>query len=165
VVVRVAEHRPAETQPLEVVREQVRERLVTREASRLATEEAARLAEALREGGDPGTLADDSPAMIREAGWVRRDGTDLPRPLVPPLFKMPPPPEDGVTTEVVPLPAGDSAVLALQGVRNGELAELSEQEITGVRRDLQQLRARGHLQALVDSLRQDADVSIREERL
>lgn len=165
VVVRVAEHRPAETQPLEAVREQVRERLVTREASRLATEEAARLAEALRAGGDPGTLADDSPAMIREAGWVRRDGTDLPRPLVPPLFKMPPPPEDGVTTEVVPLPAGDSAVLALQGVRNGELAELSEQEITGVRRDLQQLRARGHLQALVDSLRQDADVSIREERL
>lgn len=165
VVVRLAEHRPAETQPLEQVRDQVRERLVAREASRLAAEEAARLAEALREGGEPGALADDSPAMIREAGWVRRDGTDLPRPLVPPLFKMPPPPEDGVTTEVVPLPAGDAAVLALQGVRNGELADLSEQELTGVRRDLQQLRARGHLQALVDSLRQDAEVSIREERL
>ncbi|WP_435100419.1 SurA N-terminal domain-containing protein [Arhodomonas sp. AD133] len=166
VVVRVADHRPATIREFEAVREEVRADWLAERTAEKARERGSELQEALAEGGEPQQLAGDGPVAFQAYGWIGRDGGDVPGPIREKAFRMPRPDEDAARQVAgLALPDGSYAVVILRGVRDGKLSDVADEERQQLRSRLRQLDAAGSRQALVQSLRADADVTIYEDRL
>lgn len=120
-VLRVAEHEPAQTRPLEAVREEIRD-ILAKEAAREAALEAGRKAlERIRQGVAPGQVAQDHGLALQEPGFVSRDQTGLPRQVLLKAFALNKPADGGISAAGTPLPNGGYAVVVVRGVREGEI--------------------------------------------
>jgi hypothetical protein len=75
------------------------------------------------------------------------------------------PEDDKPTVAGVELGDGDYAVVGLHGIRDGELSELKDAEREQLRTQLQRQNARTSLQDMLAALRENADVTIHEDRL
>lgn len=165
VVLRVAEHEPAEQLALEQVEDEVRDELRAERAYELARERAQSMVDALHEGVPLENLATESPELeVRTPGYVARTG-DHPSAVLREAFSLPRVDDGEVAAGMVELGGGRLAVLTVTGVRDGELETLDEETLDQERQRLRQLVMEASIQDFVAQLRAEASVTVHEDRL
>ncbi|TVU87212.1 SurA N-terminal domain-containing protein [Vreelandella titanicae] len=147
-VLRVAEQRDATLLPLDEVREEVEVSVAAEQQQQALREEAQALVANLRE--DQQVDVD----WLEANNVSRQADTTVPQLIVQEAFRMARPEEGESVYRTVELPQG-VAVVALDGVRDGEVDEQMEAFVAQM---AEQLRAQSVLQGLIDDLRSDADI-------
>lgn len=117
VVIRVAEHRPPTTLPLEEVREEVHEAIVLERAQRTALEEAEKIVEQRRAGLEWSALPAAPSAL--SAAAVGRASSDISTAIRDFAFTLPEPGDARVSVGHVELPEGGVAVVEVVAVHDG----------------------------------------------
>lgn len=163
VVLRVAEHRPTAQRPLEVVRSEILERLVSRTAHERAAAVAAELLERLRAGEDPAAVAGERGLEWVETAEGGRDVSGVAPEIVRAAFQAERPAGDRPTFADVALPNGDVAVIALRAV--SEPSEVSTEALERLRRQVEAAYGRVAYAAFVQAVRAQADVETYQDRL
>jgi len=165
VVLRVAEHKPAERKPLETVSDEIRDRLIAqraREKAAAAAEEALRKA---REGGSLEALSGSGPGSYKPPRWISRDDSDMPSALREAVYGLPRPGEGAPAYGKAVIDGGAAVVVALYEVENGDLAEAKDEDTQQLSREARSRLAGLEFSALRQSLRDEYEVVIHEERL
>lgn len=164
-VLRVAGHHLPEEQPLEAVRDEVREALILDEAQRLAADAAQAFIGAYAAEADPAALAASLGGEWHAPTWVMRTDATLPSQVVATAFRLARPAPDAPTLEPVPLASGDFAVLILTGVRPGDVEAVAETERDTIGRQLTDQAAMFELTGYAGEIRDDATVRIPDQIL
>ncbi|MGD2063468.1 MAG: SurA N-terminal domain-containing protein [Nitrospirota bacterium] len=86
-VIKVEAHDPGGLQPQEAVADELRRRVVERQAKTIALARASALQGQLADGADPAQVADDAGLTWQEAGPFSAADAHLPQPLVEALFE------------------------------------------------------------------------------
>lgn len=165
VVLRAIEHLEPEPIPLADVRNRIRETLLAEKAQAAAASRAESLVEALRAG--EGDMAAVSGQVDREpvsAESVTRDASGHPRSLLGEVFRLQAP-ESPPAYHALPTGDGGTAVVALYDIQPGDPGALSESERQQLRQQLAQGYYNAVTVALVESLKDKAEVQIAEDRL
>ncbi len=165
VVIQVAEHQEAARRPFEEVRDEIQALLRRKRAEARADEIAGRIVEALRAGQNAESVAKAHEAALHETGYVQRDVSEPPTPVVEAAFRLPKPSADDRSLTRLELDSGDQAVVMVHGVREGDVAELEPSERQTLRSSLRQIYGQAEFQALVRGLRRQADVVVHEDNL
>lgn len=163
-VLRVNEHQPAQAKPLEEVRAQIERQLKRQQAQQLALEAARSIQDELKESAAPAEVAARHGYDWQAAGLIDRrprEGERLDGMIRQSAFSMPSPQPGQNSHTLSPMQNGNVAVIRLQAVQPGQLPEGGE-----LRRERQQLSAvfgRSEYEALLESLRSEADIRISEK--
>lgn len=168
VVVRLEAHRDAQPLPFEEVRDQVAEQYRQQAIEQTLTERATSVREAIEQGEDPAEVAASEAAAewIAPQWYQRGDARGaIPRQALATAFTMTPPGGDQSSIRIASLADGDRGVVLLSGVRAGEPAELDAETRRQLAAQLENNQANRLIDAFVRSLREQADVSIREKAL
>jgi peptidyl-prolyl cis-trans isomerase D len=131
-------------------------------ATSKALEEATALFAKLQAGESGEAVATSQALQWHTHDGLLRDNREVERAIVQAAFRMPHPAEGGFSSEQLTLPGGDQALLALYAVRQGD-AQVAE---VTVRSDAEQSLARASAnaaeQALIASLREQAEITIKQ---
>jgi peptidyl-prolyl cis-trans isomerase D len=165
VVVRVAEHQPAEPRPLEEVAADIREQLTLQKTAAAAQERGAELRQQLEADAAPGQLAKTPAVELAQPGFVGRGNTEVPPEVLRAAFRLPRPAQDAASVSGVQLRNGDFAVLQVSAVREAAAGEQAEQLRQTLRQQLQAMHGNIAIRGLLETLREHADIEINEERL
>ncbi len=158
VVVRVADHREASVKPLAEVRQEVVEAIHAERARRAAQAQAEAIREAVRKGTPLAQAA--GKYQVTTVDFVAKGNAKAPPAVVKTAFSLPRPAAGGPTLGTARLRDGGEAVVALEAIRDGDPAGLSEEDKRRVRDRLTRIRARTYYDRLVDDLVARADVEI-----
>ncbi|MFU8814820.1 MAG: SurA N-terminal domain-containing protein [Pseudomonadales bacterium] len=158
VVMRVVERHPPEPIPLESVADDIRDEIETERATSLAREAHSSALARLRAGESTAEVAADYATNWQTFELVRRTAAEVPRSVLQTAFSLPRPPANDKTLGQAGLPDGGLAVVAVSRVRDGELAALSESEVAGMRRFLEDRAANLELGALFQTLQDQASI-------
>jgi len=165
VMVRVREHLPAATRPLDEVRDQVARQLLDEQALAAARAQADQMLAELESGGtDLDGLAERNGFEVVAVEAAVRTGFDPDRTVVQEVFRLPPPEEGASLRRVVDADNG-YALVELNSVTPGQLAEGSRSSELQYRRQIANAAASVEVTALIRQLRAAADVEVFEERL
>ncbi len=161
-VLRVAEHEPAQARPLEAVREEIRDILAAQAAREAALAAGRSAVERIRQGTPPGQVAGDQGLGLEEPGFVPRDQSRLPRQVLLKAFSLNKPAAGAISAAGTQLPDGGYAVVVVRGVREGK-TEPGDETPTSAR------QAQGYgtreLEAAYAALEAGAKVRIFQENL
>lgn len=149
VIVRVLDHRPQTTRPLDEVRDTVAEEVRTEKAQQLAQQAADELVAKLRAGESVAV------EMVALADVTRRT-TEYPRAVIQALFSQAAPGE-GIAVTSTTLNNGDLAVVQLTGVEAGEVTGDMAEQLT---EQLNNSTAQELYAAFIEALRADAEIEI-----
>jgi peptidyl-prolyl cis-trans isomerase D len=158
-VIRVAERHPSEEIPLDDLRDELREQIVTERARELANE-AASATRTRVEAGDP--VADV--ALAQGVQWQRfeaaaRGNEEIPPGILEVAFKLDRPAEGGKSVGIAELADGGTAVVTVTRVQDGNLASMSETEVAGLRRLVAERTTRLEIAGFYQTLEQEASIS------
>ena len=161
VVLRVVDHEASMPQPLEEVRDRIRDNLRTTAASA----KAAELAQQMREGIDGGvgidTVAADNGLTVEQRTEVARHGSDVAAELVESVFRARRP-ENGLSAGVVALNTGDHAVFVVSKVSDADPDTLSTEDRQAVRNQLTTARAQRDFDLFVEQRRAESSIEVRK---
>ncbi|NBB92694.1 MAG: hypothetical protein GVY32_05960 [Gammaproteobacteria bacterium] len=164
VAVKVAEHEPAEPRPLAEVSDRIRERLAAERRRELARERAEALLERISaEGATLESVAEAEGLEITSIEALGRNDFQRGMGFVEAVFRLSDPGE--ASTLHVLSKQGSYAVVRLESVQPGDPAAAGDSERDMVRRQLRFSRMNEEVEGLVARLREEADVSVVEERL
>ena len=164
VVVRVAEHQPAEPLPLAEVAGQIERQLRQERGAALARETGESLRAKLVEGANPAELSKATESVaLAEPGFITRNSAEVPPPIVAAAFELPKP-DGAASVGATTLPGGDYVVIQLREVRDAQ-ADTEAPQTAELERRLTQAQANATVGDLVSALRKDAKVTINEQRL
>ncbi|MFP4209277.1 MAG: SurA N-terminal domain-containing protein [Wenzhouxiangella sp.] len=163
VVIELAEHFPAQPQPLETVADRIRQRLVADRARELARERAESLKAQAQEAELAELVAaDEALALVEHPAVGRFDFQHGPQ-LVQELFRLPAP-GDEPTLHVLPRIQG-FALVRLEAVRPGNPVEATEQERDLIKQQIRFGRANEEIMGLLAYLRENTEIQVVEDRL
>jgi len=165
VVLRVAEHRPPEQQPLAAVREQIREALRAQAAGEKAEATGEALLRKLRGGADAQALAAEQDLEWSEPAELSRERGSADAMLRRVVFSMPKPGGDAPVYEGFTNASGNFVVVALRSVVEGDPAEAPPERREAVRRTLGEAYGQRAYEAYLESLREQAEVVVYDESL
>lgn len=165
-VIRVREYRASQLRPMEQVREEIAGRIRGQRAREQARALAEELLTALR-GGDQDleALAEARGLELKTPGYVGRGAQGHDPAVVSAAFGLGAPSEGGSRHTRVDLAAGDVALVAVRGVRDGKPDEATETVRQAMRQFLERLYGRSELTAMTDQVRRAADVTVNERVL
>ncbi len=163
VVVRVREYYPSEKRPLEEVAETIETQLRREKAQEAAAGQAAEAQAALASGAALDQVAEDAGADFVSGVSVKRDDASVPPPVVRAAFQAARP--DAGATVATAEGANGIFVVRVTAARPGQLDALSETDKQQLRQELAQAQAAEELNAYLEHLRRQADVSIFEQSL
>lgn len=166
VIVRVAEHRPATRKPLESVKREVVDAVLTQRAESTARKQGLDLLEQLQQGKlDQQQAAEQSKLSWGESRTVKRGDFTLPQQAITRLFQMRAS-EEGVVQYVgVDLGRGGYALIELSKIEDGELSALDAERKEQIRRELVERNLKSHYQSYIASLHNGADIVVFEDQL
>lgn len=165
VVVRLAEHTPAEVRPLEQVRPQVEASV---RAQMREEKGKAELAAALAQVDSAEVLkkfAEERELEYKEAEGVGRNGATVLPAIISAAFKLARPAEGSVTIGTGDLSAGSHVLIALTGVTDGDPAtvDAAQREMLGTQ--FGQAFGNFESQEFIKALRKEAVIEVVESRL
>ncbi|NND45764.1 MAG: hypothetical protein HKN58_10605 [Xanthomonadales bacterium] len=165
VLVKVREHFPAATRPLDEVREQIIERIRADRALQAARERAEQILADVREDGMTlEAAAAEFDLEVRLTESANRQNFVPDRTVVENVFDMAPPPEGEVSYAVVEASNG-YAVVALQSVRDGSLEAGAALSAEQYRRQIANAAASIEADGFMRQLRDAARIEVFEDRL
>ncbi|MGF1644554.1 MAG: SurA N-terminal domain-containing protein [Thiotrichales bacterium] len=119
VVIRIAEHEPSRSRPIEDVKDSIRNILEKQQLRAAAVAAGERALESAREGQALETLAGELNAAISSPGAISRQTTDIPRQILDAAFRMDRPSDGKPVYSGLQLDDGDYVVLELVSVEAG----------------------------------------------
>ncbi len=119
VVIRIAEHEPSRSRPIEDVKDSIRNILEKQQLRAAAVAAGERALESAREGQALETLAGELNAAISSPGAISRQTTDIPRQILDAAFRMDRPSDGKPVYSGLQLDDGDYVVLELASVEAG----------------------------------------------
>ncbi len=164
VVIRVAEHEPAQQRPLAVVADEIREELVQEFARDQATENAEKAIAKLRSGVSMKSVAAGMGLTEKNAIWVTRDSQKPELAIVQAAFRLPRPDQGKPVFEVVTMGDGN-AIVALNDVRDGDPASASVEERETMKRNLLAAQAQAEFRSYLEAAKDDISVEIHEDQI
>jgi peptidyl-prolyl cis-trans isomerase D len=165
IVLRMADYRPSRQQPLEEVKEQIERELAAREARKLAADTGGAILERLRAGEDPGSVAAQQELDWSGESELARNSPDVDESVVATIFRLPRPGAGEREFGAAATADGDFVVVALQQVIDGTLSDGDQEQRQAAKRNLELEAGRAAYDAVVKTLRDDADVTIIRENL
>ncbi|GAA5525582.1 peptidyl-prolyl cis-trans isomerase D [Microbulbifer aestuariivivens] len=160
VILRVVEHKPEGTYPLEEVREQIVERLKRDKASTQLAGEARSMEKALQGGEDFAALAEDKGLTLEKSEGTRRGGFGQRGEIVAQAFELPAPASRDALISIFATETGDQVVLRLNEVREGELTGQSKEQREALMQQLASMIGDSELIAVQQLLTNEADLEI-----
>lgn len=154
IVMRVEEHQPQRTQPLEEVQAQVDTALKADKAKQAAADWANELLTALRDSGDISEALAGKALEWAEAKDLGRNGSVLSSKVAGELFKL----SDSNKLVVVEDFNGDAVLVELQAINQG--TEVADSELTTAKLRLAQSIGQGVYGVTIEALKEAADVEI-----
>lgn len=161
VVLRVTEHKPAGTYPLEEVREQIVDTIKRDKASTRLAQRAESLQKKLESGGDFAELAEAEGLTLETSDKTRRGGFGERAEIIGKAFEMPAP-TSGSAVETFATSSGDRVVLELRDVRPGDLSRQSREQRRALMQQLASANGSAELAAVQEYLSSRADVEVPE---
>lgn len=150
VVVRVEDHRPATTLPLEEVRDDVRNAALEQKRQEMLVERAEQAIDALRQGQTPSWI------KWQQASGVTRDGQENVSPELANAAFAVAHPADGQPGYGHASINGEQVVFAVDQINNN----VSEDQLGTLKEGLWNAQARQVIDMVTDALRDDADITI-----
>lgn len=135
-VIRLKKHVPAKQQTLQEVEKQIKDRLVAEAAIKKAKEMAELMIQKIRAGEDPVKLAKDNDFTWTVKKNLSRNATDMDRNIVTAIFQTPHPDGSKPGLKSLGLPNGDSLVIAVNDIHEGELSKVDEETRQNYRQSL-----------------------------
>ena len=164
-VIRVTEYRPARIEAFETVREDVEAAYVSEQARASARAAARSIADAVQSGESLQAAAADVPAAaLNPAQWSERNARALPAGVRETGFRLPSGDNGGPRTGVATLPEGFAAVV-VQSVEPGDPASVDAERRSQLRSTLNDLDGQASVSAIVEALRDQAEIRIREDNI
>lgn len=120
VVIRVKSHVPSALLSLNVVQQQIADKLKLVEIDKKAAEEVNKIALELNNGKNPSTVVQPYNVAWNNLGFISRHSTKVDSALLDGAFAMPKPSKDKMTYAVAKVPTG-YAVIGLRAVKDGRL--------------------------------------------
>jgi len=161
VVLRLLEHQDAARQPLDEIRDIVKQKLVDEKARLLAESKGAELLASLAKAGT--TLEDTAAAVqadVQQATMVGRNATGQPAAVVAKAFTLDSPVEGNPVYTGFALPEGDYVILALDEVKQGDLASLPESARKQAWREFSRIQGAAEMAAAQEALKMQAKIVI-----
>lgn len=164
VVVRAADHQPAEPKPLAEVEQEVREQLRTERAMAMAREKAESVLERARSGESLAEIAQSEGLVFRDESVTYRRTPDIGSGYAQALFSAPYP-SDAPTYGMTAVENSDFVVFKLSAVIPGDYSGLTSSEKESRLRSVGQREAAAATAAYIAEMRNSADVVVREDNL
>lgn len=158
VVLRVTDHQLPQRRPLAEVAGEIRETLVANEARRRAAAAGEEIVERARAGEPLRDLAAELGGEWTSARLVSRADQDTPRELIGAAFRAPRPGDEPVIRGLR-VRDNDYAVFQLLSVVPGAPEGLSDEDLQNFRTALAQRKGNAEFTALVENLRDEAEIS------
>ncbi len=165
IVVRVAEHRPSRQKPLEEVRDRIQRELVKRESRKLAANSGRSLLQRLKDGEDAQMVAEQAELDWAGESELERDAADSNISVRSTAFRMARPAPGQTLFGGTATTGGDYVIVGLKRVIDGALADEDQGQQNATRRNLEVAAGRTVYDAVVQTLRGDADVVVVRENL
>ena len=162
--VKLIAHKPAARKPLEAVKSEIVSRLKARKGRELALQAGEKMASEVVAGTPLQTLADAQDLTVQNRQQVKRVGGDTPRSVLQSAFALPQPRDGQSTVKAVPVDQGQVAVIVLKGIGQADLSAAKPEELAAIKAQIQRNAARNDLQAVLEQLKQDADIVVFEDR-
>ena len=162
IVLRVSAYQPAETRPLEEVREQIVTLLVSEQTRVLARSAGNSIETAAESGASLQKLAADNNAAYTAPKKVTRNTTDMPRALLEAIFSTPKPAAGQPSVGGLSLATGDFTIFVVSTVTPGHPAALTIAEWNQAEQGMASQLGNAELTALVAQLRATAKVRINQ---
>lgn len=161
VVLRLLEHQDAAQQPLDEVSDIVKQLLVDEKARQLAESKGAELLGSITE--QTATLEDTASTLkttVQQTGLVGRNVTGHPAPVVARAFTLDAPVEGHPVYTGFALPDGDYVILALNEVKQGDLASLPEAARKQAWQEFSKIQGAAEMAAVQETLKMQAKIVI-----
>jgi peptidyl-prolyl cis-trans isomerase D len=161
VVLRLLEHQDAARQPLDQISDIVKQRLIDEKARLLAASKGAELLGSITEQG--ATLEDTATALqtsVQQTGMIGRNAAEYPAPVVAKAFTLDAPADGKPVYTGFALPEGDYVILALNEVKQGDLASLPEGTRKQAWREFSRIQGAAEMAAVQETLRMQATIVI-----
>lgn len=156
VIVRVTDYKPAAVKPLDEVRAQVQNAVISQKSREKAAEVANKLLAKLNTGSSRTEVAAELSKAWAEKEAVGRTNSELAREVVAKVFAMPEP-GDAASFDKVSLASGDQVLVAVTGVTEGAF-EMSEQERSQVQRTMEMRFGQYDFGNYVETLKETAKI-------
>lgn len=160
--VKLIGHKPAAKKPLAEVRNTIIAALKARKGQELAVAAGEKMAHSIKSGKDLLKLAATENLKAHSVKAASRTQTDIPRELLIKAFDLPA--ADQPVVKVVPLSQGQVAVIELQGVKEPDESALTDAELAAVKAQIQRNSAQNDLQAVLQQMKNDADIVVFEDK-
>ena len=158
VVLRINQHEPSTTRPLEDVRDQIVERLRNERARERARELGEKLLTDLKAGGDDAQMASEQKLSWTKAQFVGRKEKEVNAAIIDNAFRLQKPTDDKPVYSGTVLSNGNYAVIHLSVVKDGDVAALDAADLRKLRETMKQTRGSGEQRLLVNGLVSRADI-------
>jgi len=161
VVIRVLEHQQAAQQPLDSIREDVRQLARAARARELAATRGAELLDSLQQQqASMEFVATENGQTLEQTGLVTRNVSTPAREIVAFAFSMQPPARDATSYAGHQNKNGDYVIIALQQVVQGNLTNLPETARKVAWKSLSKVQGEAELAAATTALREQAIIQI-----
>lgn len=164
VVLRLKEHKPAATQPLEAVRELIVARLHDEKARDKAKAAGEALLAALKKGGGAAGLAKENHTEWKRIGYVKRDNQSPDAPAIGAAFKIPKPAASSASYWAGDV-GGEYMVVILHGVREATPASADNTLRENLKQAALRANAENEFKAFVEELKKKAQVERKADSL
>ena len=148
-VLRVRERKPPMQRPLDEVKPTIIATLKRERAGTQAAEQGKSLLDKLKAGDDPVAVASSMGTEWKRPGPIKRDESTLAPNLVRDAFAAPAPAEGKPSTGSVALANGDVVVYAVYEVKDGDIAQVKDEDRKVLRDQVERLGGQAMYQALV----------------
>ncbi len=165
IVLRVAEHRPSSQESLGAVRERIQRELAAREARKLAADSGRDLLQRLKDGEDRQSVAVQAQLDWSGESELERNPVDADASVLSTAFRMARPAPGQILFGGKATASGDFVIVALKRVIDGSMADEDEKQRNATKRNLEVEAGRAFYDAVVQTLRSNADVVIIRENL
>lgn len=166
VVLRVKEHVPPTQRTLEQARDEIIDKLRNERAREQVVAIGRSLLSRLRsDGQNPQTVAAENGLQWSEDRQITRDEPSVASEIRNTLFKIPRPTGDDPSYDAVLVPAGDFVVLSLKSVTDPEMPTSKAGGVATLRSNLRQDYGQEEFNALMQGLRQQAEIEVFQDNL
>lgn len=136
-VIRLKEHQPERIKPLAEVKEQIQRQLTEQKIVADLKTKAAGVIAKISAGESPDKVAKDAGLEYKRHDQATRSSFDVNQAVLQKVFSLARPTGDSPVIEQVQLPTGGVAVVGLEKVENGTLADMEEAQRSGLHGQLE----------------------------
>ena len=165
VVIRLNEYKPAQVKPLSEVKARVKNKLINNKALERAKTKAKDIEAKIKVNNSPAEFTKDKNYKWTDKKWIKRSNTDTSREIVQAAFAIPRKKDNSLQTKGIKLNNGDYAVVIISGVKDGDIAAITEEQKIKLSETIANASGIGAITFLIKSLKDNAEIETFPENL